>query len=229
MTIQCPICQCQQGTFEVFECDCQFVAIEGLDQHLVRHKCPDCGVIFGTQQMLNLTKEELSSAYQKLFDTGHRDPGEITVNAEVNDLLALNPTKEGIYLNWGAQESTAPDKAKNLGFSLYNYDPFITSTLSSNYLNTEQIKQMKFDGIISHNLLEHFQNPIEDLKFMASLLKPNASMIHSTECYKYLHAQTKYHLFFFEGKSLDIICDKAGLTYEYIGPWDVKYHIKKEK
>jgi hypothetical protein len=60
------------------------------------------------------------------------------------------------------------------------------------------------------------------------MLKPGANMIHSTPCYKYCHPYTKYHIFFFEGKSLDIICQKVGLTYEYISEWTVKYTPIKE-
>ena len=59
------------------------------------------------------------------------------------------------------------------------------------------------------------QDPVKDLAYMKSLLKENAQIIHSTDCYKYCYAYTKYHLFFFEGKSLDVICDKVGLIYEY--------------
>lgn len=227
MTLQCPICQCQQGDFKIFENDCIFLPIAGLDQHLVRHQCPECGVIFGTQQMLNLSKEELKNAYAQLFNTGYRDGSEIALQSEIKDLLALNPNTDGVYLNWGAGASVAKDKAKELGYTLLNYDPFMVGSLAG-YVNMDEMKNMKFDGIISHDLLEHLQDPIEELILMKSMLKPEANMIHSTPCYKYCHPYTKYHLFFFEGKSLDIICQKVGLTYEYISEWTVKYSMIKE-
>ena len=208
----CPICQYQGDTFGILESDCLFLPIDGLDQHLVRHKCPDCGVIFGTQQMLNLSKEKLGEAYQKVFDSGYRDGDEASIMREVANLLALSPNPNGIYLNWGSQISPAGNKAKELGYTLLNYDPF----MKIDTLSKEKINEIKFDGIISHNLLEHLQDPISELRLMKSLLKPGASMVHSTPCYKYCYEFTKFHLFFFEGKSLDIICEKAGLTYKYL-------------
>ena len=117
---------------------------------------------------------------------------------EFDDLLALNPSIDGVYLNWGAGVSTTSEKVKKLGYKLFNYDPFVNGL--SNYISIDQINEMKFDGIISHNVLEHFRDPISELKLMKSLLKPNGSMIHSTGCYKYLFEYTKYHLFFFKNK-----------------------------
>ena len=151
LLMKCPICSCQDGDFKVFEDNCIFVKIEGIDQHLIRHQCPSCDIIFGPQQMLNLTKEELGLAYKKLFDTGHRDDGRATVGCEVDNLLSLNPTTDGIYLNWGSQASMAPEKVRALGYKLFNYEPFMTDNLSSDYMSTEQVNNQKFDGIISHN------------------------------------------------------------------------------
>lgn len=217
--LQCPICDLQfnECDLKTFEIDCQFIEIEGINQHLIRHQCLNCGVIFGTQQMLKLSREQLKEAYQKVFATGYTDGNENSVNMEVYNLLALNPTYDGIYLNYGAGTSTASKKAKLLGYNLIDYDPFVLNEAITN------IDIILYDGIISHNLMEHFQDPIKELKLMKSMLKPGAAMIHSTECYKYKYAHTKFHFFFFEGKSLDIICEKVGLKYTYIGPWTIRY------
>lgn len=227
--LQCPICNYQGYNFKIFESDCIFIPIEGIDQHLIRHQCPYCDVIFGTQQMLKLTTEKLGEAYKKLFDSGYRDGNEITTNYELVNLLTLQifcSNTNGVYINWGAGTSVAADKAKLLGYTLFNFDPFVVGDLPPSYITMDRINTMKFDGIISHNLLEHLQDPISELKLMKSLLKPGANMIHSTACYKYSYEYTKYHLFFFEGKSLGVICDKAGLNYEHIGPFIVKYSAK---
>jgi hypothetical protein len=228
--IICPICQYQEEGFKTLESDCIFIPIEGLDQHLIRYQCPNCDVIFGTQQMLGLSKYELKNAYQKLFDSGHKDGDENSVKCEINNLLILNPNSNRVYLNWGAGTSVASDKAKLLGFTLLNFDPFVID--SSKYISKDQLKNTKFDGIISHNVLEHLQDPISELELMKSFLKPEASMIHSTPCYRYSYEYTKYHLFFFEGRSLDVICEKTKLTYKYMdsfmGTYVVKYDIKKE-
>lgn len=62
-------------------------------------------------------------------------------------------------------------------------------------------------------------------------------MIHSTPCYQYLYEYTRFHLFFFTGKSLEIICNQLNLeAFDYKetvidkekGPYiSYKYRLKK--
>ncbi len=70
---------------------------------------------------------------------------------------------------------------------------------------------MKFDGLYSNNVLEHIRYPVEELKFMAGLLKANARMAHATPCFEYLYEYTRFRLFFYLGKSRDLLAEKAGL------------------
>jgi 2-polyprenyl-3-methyl-5-hydroxy-6-metoxy-1,4-benzoquinol methylase len=84
---------------------------------------------------------------------------------------------------------------------------------------------MKFDGIISNNVLDHMQDPIGTLKLMKSLLKSNASMIHASDGFDYNIPYTKAHLYFFVGKSVDYITKNIGMSYEQI-PYNLNTEIK---
>jgi SAM-dependent methyltransferase len=208
--LQCKICDLNAPTeqFKTYESDCLFVQVSGINQHLVRHECPNCGVIFGPQDMLNLTKQQLIEAYHAVYNTGYRDCDSSEV--ELKALMTLNPKTDGVYLNWGAGTSTASDKAKLRGYTLINYDPFTPDITPNVKLD---ISTNKYDGIISNNLLEHLQDPVSEMKLMKSLLKPGGEMVHITDCFMYCIEYTKYHLFFFQGKSLQTICDKIGMNY----------------
>ena len=72
---------------------------------------------------------------------------------------------------------------------------------------------MRFDGIFSNDLLEHLSDPIHELQFMKLLLKSRESkMAHCTGCYNYKYEYTRFHMFFYTGKSLDVLAERAGLS-----------------
>lgn len=207
MKLKCPICF-TEGNFRSVETDCHFISIEGIDQHLVRYKCSSCDLVFGPLQMINLSKNDLKAAYEKMWQEGYREAD--SSDCEIRALKLLNPSPSGMYLNWGAGESTAAAKAKEIGFNLINYDPFINVSLSLDKVD------VKYDGIISNNVIEHLQDPIDEFLKMKSLLKPGAKMIHMTDCYLYRVEYTKFHLFFFVGRSLKALCNRTGLQYRPI-------------
>jgi acyl dehydratase len=46
---------------------------------------------------------------------------------------------------------------------------------------------------------------------MQALLKPGALMSHATPCFQYLYEYTRFHLFFFPGRSLEVLAEAADL------------------
>ena len=55
-------------------------------------------------------------------------------------------------------------------------------------------------------------NPVEDLKFMRSiLLNIQSLMSHSTGCYNYKYEYTRFHTHFFLGDSVKIMSKESGL------------------
>lgn len=71
---------------------------------------------------------------------------------------------------------------------------------------------MKFDGIFSHDLLEHLKHPAEELRFMKTLLRnSDCKMAHCTACYRYKYEYTRFHTCFYTGNAVDYLCDRAGV------------------
>src|SRR6185437_6930982 len=66
---------------------------------------------------------------------------------------------------------------------------------------------------LSNNVLEHLTDPVQTLRFLAGLLRDGQSkMAHATPCYRYSFEFTRFHLFFFAGRSLARVAARAGLA-----------------
>jgi len=209
--IQCGICKYKNDvkTFETIETDCIF---EG--GHLVRYICPDCGVIFGPLKFSDLNEQEFDDDYTVHY-SGFSE-GDST-DKEIAAFMQLRPEKGKSYLNYGCGSwSSSIEELHNDGYIIYGYDPYSNDSKGNPYIITdrEELGKMRFDGLFSNNLLEHLPDPAKELEFMKSLLnRPTAKMAHSTGCYKYMFEFTRFHMYFFTGRSLDIISENAGLTY----------------
>jgi len=165
--------------------------------------------------MFNLTERQLSSEYSELYSTYNEGD---TTESELETFLKLNPKSTGIYLNFGGGKwSKTSQTAKELDFKLIKFEPYADINENDNeYLITdfEKLKNYKFDGIMSHNVLEHLKDPIHTLIFLKSLLKNDECfMVHTTPCYNYCYEFTRFHFYFFTGNSLSVLCKKAGLNF----------------
>jgi hypothetical protein len=162
--------------------------------------------------MLELPEEKIKQIYLDIFAEGRREID--STNLEYELFTMLNPNPNGVYINWGAGLSKTSEVAKKMGFNLLNYDPGIPSEY--NYEDIDKLSINKVDGIISNNVLDHLQNPIESLLHMKSLLKSGCSMIHASDGFKYVIHYTKFHLFFFVGKSVKYISNSIKMPYSTI-------------
>ncbi|MFA6201476.1 MAG: methyltransferase domain-containing protein, partial [Bacteroidales bacterium] len=148
---------------------------------LKRYKCPTCGVIFGTIEMINGTVDTIKKAY--LFcDTVYKE--ENSVVNETRTFMSLAPKKEGLYLNFGCgNTSTTVADLRKQNWNILGYEPFLPNPLPNIIKDKSLLCNYKFDGIMSNNLLEHLQDPVVDLVFLKGLLKDKGSlMAHSTPC-----------------------------------------------
>ncbi len=204
----CDICGYSdiRSNYEVMETECIFNG-----GRLERYVCPGCGVIFGPSKFAALGQDGINEDYWVHY-LGFKE-GDST-HKEIRAFKMLNPSKEKIYLNYGCGSwSKSVELLREEGYQVYGYEPY-AADIDNPYIiaGKENIKKMRFDGIFSNDLLEHLINPIEDLKFMKSLLLgADALMAHSTGCYEYVHEITRFHTHFFTGKSAQIMADKAGL------------------
>ncbi len=204
----CRICGFSQkrNKYEIREADCMFNG-----GHLVRYVCPKCGVIFGPTKFMNQSQKNIDEDY-KVHYLGFSE-GDSSYKEE-RTFFMLKPEKEKAYLNYGCGHwSHTLQNLRKQGYKVYGYEPYSPDS-ENPYLITsrEQLSKMRFDGIFSNDLLEHLLYPVEDLKFMRSLLlNKNAKMAHCTSCYVYKYENTRFHTHFFTGDSVKIMCEKAGL------------------
>ena len=179
---------------------------------LERYVCPCCGAIFGPTKFSNLSQQEKDEDYYVHY-LGFAE-GDST-EKELRAFYMLNPTKEGIYLNYGCGNwSKSLQILREEGYNVYGYEPYAKDENNNPYIITEKriLEKMRFDGIYSNDVIEHLINPIEGFEFMKSLLRDSqAKMSHSTSCYIYKHEETRFHTYFFTGNSLDFLCEKTGL------------------
>jgi hypothetical protein len=205
---QCPICNARFNTCNAkkYTTECRFKG-----GFIERYECPNCGVIVGPLKMLLLDDQEFDLDYTQhytVFAEGDSTEGEKLA------FYKLNPDVNKVYLNYGCGGWTrAMEELRREGFNVYGYEPYASKT-NNPYIITSKIDlvKMKFDGVFTNNLLEHLKNPINDFAFFKSLLKDNnCKMSHSTGCFEYLYEYTRFHLFFYTGRSVQLICEKAGL------------------
>lgn len=207
----CPICK------EVFESDkvsrlvseCIFNG-----GRIARYVCPKCGVTFGPEKMLNLSDEFFADDYKMHYSV--YSEGDST-QREIKAFRQLEPNKDGLYLDWGVGAwSTVISTLREEGYQIYGYDPY--APIDSEYVitNEDQLKTMRFDGIFSHDLLEHLKDPVGTFRIFSEILKPNGKMVHTTACYDYVYEYTRFHLFFYTGTSIDEICRQTGFVVEKI-------------
>ena len=206
-SLLCELCghESELSAFREFRTHCIFGGGE-----IVRHQCPACDVIFGSNTMMRLSAEALTEEYEwhyLAFDEGD------STEDEIRAFRGLRPESHGRYLNWGAGNwSQSLSRLRHEGWDVLGFEPH-SSAMPQNGVVTklEHIKHLGFDGIFSNNLLEHLRHPVDDLGQMASLLKPGSLMSHATPCFDYRFEFTRFHLFFFLGRSREVLTQRAGL------------------
>jgi len=208
-SVVCPLCEYANDVerFNKYVSACIFGG-----GTLIRHQCPECDVIFGPEKILSLSEAELSRDYEwhyRIYTEGD------STTQEVRAFHALKPRKEGIYLNWGAGSwSKTIEVLRNEGWNVFGFEPHSSASLDNPYIisNKEQLLTMRFDGIFSNNVLEHLRYPIRELSEMRDLLQDGGKMSHSTPCFEYRYEYTRFHLFFFLGRSRPLLAKKTKLN-----------------
>lgn len=204
----CPLCSAKLPAtgLKSFNTQCIFNggAIE-------RYQCPYCDVIFGPKKMFALSNFCLDIEY-KLHYSVYAE-GDST-EFELRAFHALNPKRNRIYLNYGSGTwSNTSETLREDGWKVYDFDPCVTRKSGQGKweLSRGMLREAKFHGIFSNNVLEHMRHPIRELRAMAALLKPNGRMAHATPCYQYLYEYTRFHLFFYLGNSSSMLFSRARL------------------
>lgn len=206
----CELCGCYQlrGNFHTLQSECQFGG-----GRLLRHQCPNCQLIFGPEKMLGLSDLQLSSEYEAHYSVYAE--GDST-DSEIRAFHALQPKPDGIYVNFGAGGwSRSVPTLRSQGWNIFAFEPHgsAVQNRAEPWLITSwsQLGSVRFDGIMSNNVLEHFRHPVEEIARMKGLLVPGGKMAHATPCYDYRYDYTRFHLFFFCGGSRNLLWQRAGM------------------
>ena len=194
--------------------------------HLIRYVCPHCGGIIGPLKMLRLTPNELADEYSLCYSVF--DEAE-TTEVERRVFYDLKPEKGKRYLDYGCGKwSSTVQTLRAEGYDVYGFDAFIGENNEYMIREKETLKLMKFDGIFSKNLIEHMAYPIDEFKFLKSLLRDSESkMAHATPCYTYSYEYTRFHLHFYTGNSVNKLCEICGLKVVDTIIYDVDDQINK--
>jgi len=179
---------------------------------LLRHQCPACDVIFGSDKIFQLSNAELSQDYEwhyRVYDEGD------STEQELRAFHLLKPHREGAYLNYGAGGwSRSVQILRNEGWNVMAFEPHDAASSDADYVISSRsvLSSTKFDGIFSNNVLEHLRHPICELSNMRDYLKPGGQMSHATPCFEYLYEYTRFHLFFYLGRSRGVLARLADLS-----------------
>lgn len=173
---------------------------------IIRHKCPNCGLIFGDLRFLNLSEEEINNDHEDVytyFTEGNTVP---TILHNLNS-LELFKNKDLSYLDYACGTGKMIPILKNQGYNIYGYDKYVKEI---NVLNN--IDDMKFDVIYSNNFIEHLINPLEDIQKILNHLNNDGYLIFISDCIdEYMVEFTHFHTYYYTGNSFNILCNKLNL------------------
>lgn len=203
----CQLCGEAPGAegFEEIVSQCVF-----LGGRLLRHKCPHCDVVFGPQKMFALDAEMLDLDYRNLYRI--YSEGNSTASV-IRTFHLLNPVKGGTYLDFGCggEWSEAIERLRADGWDVYGFEPSAGRSSACVYSDWAEIEGRQFNGILTHNVLEHLFDPIGTTGKLGRLLVPGGRLVHATPCFDYRYDFTHYHVFFFTGRSPEVMASRAGM------------------
>lgn len=204
-TIECIVCshRAPHGSFAPVVDECMFGG-----GRLERYVCPECDCIFGPQKYLDLSDAFVARDYELLYM--NYEEGQ-SLEQEVRTFRSLTPKVGEVVINWGCGASSdTVDALRAEGWDVWGFEPH-AQTSSPFVVNHEGMIRPNVDGLFSNNVIEHFRRPVEQLKHLATFLKPGGLMAHSTPCYEYRYAFTRFHNIFLLGRSLQVLALRAGL------------------
>jgi len=177
-----------------------------------RYQCPNCDCIFGPLDML--THPDIMSTYEKMSVDRVENDVKVRTQAEIMAFNYINKVgKNGNYLNFGAGKwSQSVVQLRADGWNLDAYEPCSTASLSGIevFSKISDLRTNFYDGIFTHDVLEHFQNPIETIKLLGTLLKTNGLQCHKSPCFSYGYEWSSWHIFYPIGRSVNILVEKSG-------------------
>ena len=213
-------CPCCTATLKVKEikrvsATCCFTGFE-----LSRVVCPECGLTFGPLSLIECLPKELMELYELIYQ--FYQEGDTRAFQEKTFYL-LNPSRDGRYLNYACGDwSSGISRLRDLKWQVWGYEPFMNATPNDSIIRRRELLDSPYDGMMSHNYIEHVQDPLEFFTMCKALISPGGVMAHSSSCYGYRFEISPVHLYFYSEESIKRIARRADLVIQWSGSTDLE-------
>ncbi len=173
-------------------------------------KCGNCRGIFRSKDSL-LSPTEEKRRYEN-HNNDVNDSGYRAFVSPIVDAVMKSFTTDSLGLDFGS--GTGPATSKMLqenGYVIKQYDPF--------FQNDVNVLNLKYDYIVSCEVIEHFHNPAKEFKLLKSLLRPNGHLFCMTLIYDesidfsdWYYKNDPTHVFFYQEKTLEWVKENFGFS-----------------
>lgn len=203
--IRCIVCDYtdRRSGFRILTEKCMFGGGE-----LERYTCPQCDCVFGPQKYLDLDDSFVDLDYRLLYS---RYSESDSTADEIKTFQFLNPKRGRLYLDWGCGGSWSKtiSRLREQEYDVWGYEP--SAEVAGDFVvNQRGAITARFDGIFSNNVIEHFRDPVAQFRDFHGILRDGGAMAHSSPCYEYNYAFTRFHTIFLTGRSPDILAERTG-------------------
>jgi hypothetical protein len=175
---------------------------------LNRFRCGECGLIFGPVQLIEATQEELAALYAclyRFYREGYSQP------FQEKTFYLMNPSRRGEYLNYACGDWTkGVERLRSLGWQVWGFEPFQQVASKAIVTRQDLVVGKQYDGLMSHNYIEHVQDPEAFFNECSELIVSGGTMAHSSACFDYVFEVSPFHLFFYCGESVQRLAARTG-------------------
>jgi len=165
--------------------------------------CPNCrGLFLGKHHLPDEISEvtRYHEHHNDVYDIRYQNFVSPVVNAVLNDFSTVHKG-----LDFGAGTGPVITKMlKDHGFQITPYDPFF-------YPHPELLR-LKYDFIVSCEVVEHFHDPAREFELLRSLLKKGSKLYLKTKLYhdgidfrKWNYKDDQTHVFFYQEETFEYI------------------------
>lgn len=182
--------------------------VTGLE--LSRVRCSGCGAVQGPLPLVTCSATELGSLYKRLYE--FFSEGASTAFQE-KTFYMLNPSLGGRYLNYACGDwSAGITHLRGLGWQVWGYEPFQPVRHAAIVNDLGRCAETPFHGVMSHNFIEHVQDPAAFFAACARLVVAGGVMAHSSACYEYVCETSPFHLYFYCGDAVHRLAERSGFV-----------------
>ncbi len=172
------------------------------------HRCVNCRAILMDEDDFPTPEQEIER--YKSHDNDVHDPRYQEFVTPLVEKIMEHFEADELGLDFGS--GTGPVITKMLrdeGYSIQTFDPFFD--------NDTDVLKLKYDYIVSCEVIEHFHSPHEEFTRLKNMLKPNGALFLKTDIYTddidfhaWYYKGDETHVFFYHPDTLRWMKDEFG-------------------